>query len=667
MIHSYSRYLRAFALTFALVLVAGCGDDDDPAGGGPADTTPPALSTVTVVDVSHIDVTFNEDVDPTTAEATDNYTIVTTTAAATETASSGGGLNVFSASLSQDGQTVSLTTNPMAAISYDLSITGVEDVSGNAIETAVVQSFTGTTDPDITPPEVVYRSPGPNATNVPIGTQIFLTFSEGIPPAPFFAGFTLSSGAGDVPFGADSDDGAHIVVTPDVLLELGTEYTINMTGIEDEAGNVMPDLTWTFTTTNVVDTTPPTITSTSPTNGTLNVDVNTDLSVTFSEPVNQGVLGLLLYPEVGDGIIVWTNGGKTLTFSPFAPLVDNQQYTLSALPGSYEDLSGNANTAYSQYRFSTGSALATGSFTGTLSGDPTSDDADNPSGARVFAVVGPSLDDILIAGSAVAGASGSYDILNLPDDDYFALSLLDSNHDGGLDPSLGDAIGAYGVDFGIPDFDPDLIGISGGSRVTGIDFQLFDFSAIAGTVSYSGGVGGAHFVGIGLFETAGFDPMNAPDYTTEASWPDFPEWGFLNMDYGFPDGSYYVGAFLDANDNLTLDFGTDPVGFYGGLPTPTAITVNNGSDAIDIVIPLEDPPVSSSSGSIVWSDHTKRTMPSWVHKLSHAIRESESRASSIRVQGAPFATSNSRATSGRDGNTGVVAGQQVTGWKTTNR
>ena len=622
MIHShYNRFLRALVFTFAAALVAGCGDDDDPTGGGPTDTTPPSVASVSAVDGNHIDVTYNENVQRESAEDVDNYIIVETTVALVEMGTvPGDTLTVWAAALGSDQKTVSLTTDPMLDAPYDMSVTGVKDASGNTIVTPVVSSFTGSTDPDATAPELVYRSPGPNATGVAVGTEILLTFSEEVTSPSFFSGFTLTSEAGDVSWVADSgDNGVHVVVIPTSLLELGTQYLITLTGIEDIAGNVMPNVSWSFTTTNTADTTPPTLVSTIPANGALNVDVNTFLSLTFSEPIST--LGPSLFPDPGDGDLEVSNGGKTVTFTPYEPLLDNQQYTLTAIPGSFADLSGNLNTQFTEVRFSTGSALAAGSIAGTISGDPTSDYADDPTGARVFAAVGPIFGDVVIAGSAVVAGNNTFDIRYLSDTDYTPLAVMDTNGDGLLDPNFGDAIGAYGVDFDLGDFVPDIVTITGGNRVTGVDFQLWDLSVITGTVTYSGSVKGSYFVGLGLFVTAGFDPSNSPDYEADAQWPDDPEVYFE----GFPDGSYYVGAYMDVNGINGYQPG-DPVGFYGGLPTPTAITIQNGSDRNDVVIPILDPPTAAqATGSVTWRGHTTRAKPAWVSQLSKAIKESEGR------------------------------------------
>jgi hypothetical protein len=281
-----------------------------------------------------------------------------------------------------------------------------------------------------------------------------------------------------------------------------------------------------------------------------------------------------------------------------------------------EDLSGNGNTNFIIVRFSTGAALATGSFAGTITGDPESNTADDPTGAIVMATVGDFFEDFVIGGSTTVAGNNTFDVRNLADNTYYALCIMDSNNDDELDPSTGDAIGAYGVDFLMGDTEPDSITITGGNRVTGINFQIYDVSAITGTLAYDGVYADeTHFVGVGLFHTATFDPQNpVPDYATEAQWPDNSEWFFpTGIEFQFPDGPYYVGAFLDANDNFTYDPG-EPIGLYGGFP-PTAINVQNGSDRNNVVIPIEDqaPPLTASR-SVTWSTTKTRKLP-WLDKL----------------------------------------------------
>ena len=152
----YSTYTRAIALTFALALFASCSDDDDPAGGGPVDSTAPAVTSVTAVDANHIDVVFDENVQRGSAETIGNYTIVEVAPLATSgEIAPGDTLVVNGAALQSDQRTVTLNTLPMGNVDYDMSVDGVKDAAGNTIGAPVTTSFTGSIAPDLTAPELV--------------------------------------------------------------------------------------------------------------------------------------------------------------------------------------------------------------------------------------------------------------------------------------------------------------------------------------------------------------------------------------------------------------------------------------------------------------------------------------------------------------------------------
>jgi hypothetical protein len=104
---------------------------------------------------------------------------------------------------------------------------------------------------------------------------------------------------------------------------------------------------------------------------------------------------------------------------------------------------------------------------------------------------------------------------------------------------------------------------------------------------------------IGLFDSPDF--QSEPVATSEGFWPGNTDWGFNSFIDGFANGTYYVGAFLDVNENAAFDPLVDPAGAYGGVVSPTPLNVSNGSDFPDIVIPLQDPsapPVLARS--VVW-------------------------------------------------------------------
>ncbi len=608
--------------------VIGCSSDSTPTGGGggSTDTTPPSISSVTAVDAYHFDVTFNEDVRKDTAEYPDHYLIVEGTTPLPALAAPGDTVLVATASLGTDKRTVSITTQQgMSAVPYDLSVSGVADVSGNEIKTPVTTSFTGSGDPDLTPPQIVYRSPAPNATGVPVGSPVIFQFSEPVSYASVQSGvtWTVAGGGSAVPFDLSSENSISFALNPSTLMATNTLYTVTLTGVQDFAVNVMPTTSWSFRTTPTADSTPPTLVSSTPADGATNVNVNTNLSLTFSEAVNQVTFDVLVVPDPGSGVATWSNGGKTVTFDPDLPLATNQQYTLTILPGSVEDLAGNGIASIVTINFTTGAMLDTGRIRGTIAGDPASATANDPTGALVGAADANPLatDNFNLLGSAIVAANDTYDIQHLQDGTFHIIAIMDSNGDGQLDPSTGDAIGLYGIDLGIGDLSPDSVTITGGNQVTGINFPLFDTSAVTGSVSYDGGyASGFYNAFVALFDTTAFDPGNVPDYGTTVSWPYNVEFRFDTFDNGLLDGTYYAAAYLDVNSNGVYDPNTDPAGIYGGV-SPIPIHLENGNDVLGITIVMVDPVVvGQASPGVAWPVNRESRAP-WFQRLSEKLRQ----------------------------------------------
>jgi len=98
------------------------------------------------------------------------------------------------------------------------------------------------------------------------------------------------------------------------------------------------------------DKTPPTIIITTPTEGQKRVPVDTEIKVTFSEPIQFGAGIITLKDESGSAVDVFNTGlktdalsiqGSTLTLKPTATLKLYEQYTLYVGNSSIKDLSGN--------------------------------------------------------------------------------------------------------------------------------------------------------------------------------------------------------------------------------------------------------------------------------------------------------------------------------------
>jgi hypothetical protein len=362
-----------------------------------------------------------------------------------------------------------------------------------------------------------------------------------------------------------------------------------------------------------------------PANLAANVDVNANLSVTFSEAINQSDFNVDLAPVVTLGEPVWSNGGKTVTFDPPAPLTDDTQYTFTIFPDGVFDLAGNGIVGVHTVQFTTAATLAGGSIAGTVAGDPGTPAA-NPSGTTVVAVDSSPFngEPFNVFGSTKVAANYNYSVLYLVDGTYSIVGAKDTNGDGNLDPFTGDAVGGFGVDIDNADLVPDSIAVAGGAHVTGKNFALFDPSTASGTVQYTGSATGEHAIRVGLFDTTGFSTDDEPIAGTEALGIDH-EWLINSFESGFTGDDFYVGAYMDVNDSGFFEPLTDPAGFYGGLPAPTAVHVSNGTDVTGIVVHITDPtPGITAPASIIWPKAKHNAV---FQRLVDIVRQSQQQVS----------------------------------------
>jgi hypothetical protein len=155
---------------------------------------------------------------------------------------------------------------------------------------------------DTAKPQVIDTRPMNNVTDIAINTDIAVTFSEDMEPSSISsATFTLTpQGESDLPvMGTVSVDGDTAVFDPATDLQYDTTYIATILNTaQDAAGNsVINDFSWMFTTEGdhasdsaPLDTTPPIVISTTPSNNLLDAPVNTSVSVEFSEPMNVATI-----------------------------------------------------------------------------------------------------------------------------------------------------------------------------------------------------------------------------------------------------------------------------------------------------------------------------------------------------------------------------------------
>jgi hypothetical protein len=270
------------------------------------------------------------------------------------------------------------TANLLPSTQYRATISAsAQGATGNALAGNYVWSFTTGVTADVTPPTVTITIPASGATAVPTNQTITATFSKVMDPATITASGTFTVavagvGGAAVP-GTVSYAGSIATFTPTANLAAGTQFTATITNAaKDLSGNALvagavPN-PWSFTTGASPNTTPPTITLTSPADGAINVPLNQAVNATFSEAMNPATIAApntftLAVAGVGGAAIVgnvtYDSLSDIATFTPAANLTASTQYT-ATITNAAKDLAGNAlaaGAAPNPWSFTTGAAV----------------------------------------------------------------------------------------------------------------------------------------------------------------------------------------------------------------------------------------------------------------------------------------------------------------------
>ncbi|HEX8313925.1 MAG TPA: Ig-like domain-containing protein [Flavisolibacter sp.] len=202
-------------------------------------------------------------------------------------------------------------------------------------------------------PTVASTDPGNGAVNVATIKKISATFSEAMAPATINeTTFLLKQGTTAVP-GTVSYAGNTATFTPAIPLAANTVYTGTITkGSKDPAGNAMiADHVWSFNTGSI-----PTVVSTDPVNGAINVAVNKVITATFSTLMTASSINATTFLVKQGGVNVpgvITYSGLTASFTPLTVLASNTLYTATITTGS-KDTASNELTKDYTWSFATG-------------------------------------------------------------------------------------------------------------------------------------------------------------------------------------------------------------------------------------------------------------------------------------------------------------------------
>src|SRR4029077_17998470 len=249
---------------------------------------------------------------------------------------------------------------------------GVKDVAGNALTADLTWTFTVFA--DTTPPTVTATTPANGATGVAATISPTGTFSEAM-TASTINGTTVtltdqataSAVAGTVSYNATSR-----VVTFDPTSDLGAGKVYVATikggaasGVKDVAGNALAaDATWTFTVfAPPIDTTPPTVTGTTPANGATGVAATISPTGTFSEAMNASTISgsTVTLTDQGAavaGTVSYNATSRVVTFDPTTDLGPGKVYVATIKGGAaagVKDVAGNALAADVTWTFTVAS------------------------------------------------------------------------------------------------------------------------------------------------------------------------------------------------------------------------------------------------------------------------------------------------------------------------
>lgn len=308
---------------------------------GPApDVTPPTVSSTAPVNGA-VNVSVNGVVTATFSEPLSPATVTAASFLLVRSATPVAGTVTYS------GNTATFT--PSAALvenaTYTATITPtVTDLSGNLLAAEHVWSFTTESTSDVTPPTVLSTVPANLAVGASVSANITANFSELMNAATITsATFTLQQ-AGTPVAGAVSYSGTTATFNPTSDLSFNTLYTATVTsGATDLAGNALTTTAWTFTTATAPDVTPPTVVTVVPASGALDVAVGSNVTATFSEPMNAASInsGSFMLMQGGfhiNGTVTYS--GNTLTFNPSANLAGGAVFTATIF-STVEDVAGN--------------------------------------------------------------------------------------------------------------------------------------------------------------------------------------------------------------------------------------------------------------------------------------------------------------------------------------
>ena len=262
---------------------------------------------------------------------------------------------------------------PLSTLCVATVTTGVEDATGIPMQAAFVWSFVTGATADATAPTVTSVVPAQDAVAA-TNTAVTATFSESMAPATIGTGsFTLKTTVGDSPIAGTvaysvAARTATFTPTSPSPLPNNTSFTATVGNtVTDLAGNAMvANKVWTFTTSALADTTPPTVVSVNPLDTSVVICINKTVTATFSEamdPLTLSTTTVKLAPSSDlsaavAAVVTYDTVSHIASINPSANLAVSTAYTATVVgtASGAKDLAGNALVSDKVWQFTTGTS-----------------------------------------------------------------------------------------------------------------------------------------------------------------------------------------------------------------------------------------------------------------------------------------------------------------------
>ena len=184
-------------------------------------------------------------------------------------------------------------------------------------------------------PTVTSTVPADTATDVLLDTDISITFSEAMNKASVMGSLIISPPPASY---ASTWSGSTLTINPGSNMADSTIYTVTIGAsvLDAEGASMGSPYSFDFTTGEISS-----ATSTSPTDTATGVLVDADITITFSEPMNQSSVESNVSVSPDPGTVVYSWAGNTLTVNPDASLPEFTDHTVTVAAAA-QDAEGTA-------------------------------------------------------------------------------------------------------------------------------------------------------------------------------------------------------------------------------------------------------------------------------------------------------------------------------------